>query len=51
LILQHHRVLSTHKAYPYHTYGAAAWYNPATGFYGRGAVAYGPYGGYGRAAA
>ena len=37
--------------YPYHTYGAAAWYNPATGFYGRGAVAYGPYGGYGRAAA
>lgn len=37
--------------YPYHSYGAAAWYNPATGFYGRGAVAYGPYGGYGRAAA
>jgi hypothetical protein len=37
--------------YPYHAYGAAAWYNPATGFYGRGAVAYGPYGGYGRAAA
>ena len=37
--------------YPYHTYGAAAWYNPATGFYGRGAVAYGPYGGYGRSAA
>lgn len=36
---------------PYHSYGAAAWYNPATGFYGRGAVAYGPYGGYGRAAA
>lgn len=35
--------------YPYHSYGAAAWYNPATGFYGRGAVAYGPYGGYGRA--
>jgi uncharacterized membrane protein YgcG len=37
--------------YPYVSYGAAAWYNPATGFYGRGAVAYGPYGGYGRAAA
>jgi hypothetical protein len=37
--------------YPYCSYGAAAWYNPATGFYGRGAVAYGPYGGYGRAAA
>ncbi|MBI4893907.1 MAG: hypothetical protein HY821_25040 [Acidobacteria bacterium] len=37
--------------YPYCAYGAAAWYNPATGFYGRGAVAYGPYGGYGRAAA
>lgn len=37
--------------YPYYSYGAAAWYNPATGFYGRGAVAYGPYGGYGRAAA
>jgi hypothetical protein len=37
--------------YPYHSYGAAAWYNPATGFYGRGAVAYGPYGGYGRSAA
>jgi hypothetical protein len=37
--------------YPYHTYGAAAWYNPATGFYGRGGVAYGPYGGYGRASA
>ena len=37
--------------YPYYSYGAAAWYNPATGFYGRGAVAYGPYGGYGRSAA
>jgi len=37
--------------YPYYSYGAASWYNPATGFYGRGAVAYGPYGGYGRAAA
>jgi hypothetical protein len=37
--------------YPYYSYGAAAWYNPATGFYGRGGVAYGPYGGYGRAAA
>jgi len=37
--------------YPYCTYGAAAWYNPATGFYGRGGVVYGPYGGYGRSAA
>jgi hypothetical protein len=37
--------------YPYYSYGAAAWYNPVTGFYGRGGVAYGPYGGYGRAAA
>ncbi|MCX6627615.1 MAG: hypothetical protein NTW28_08300 [Candidatus Solibacter sp.] len=37
--------------YPYHSYGAAAWYNPATGFYGRGAAVYGPYGGYGRSAA
>jgi hypothetical protein len=37
--------------YPYCSYGAAAWYNPATGFYGRGAVVYGPYGGYGRSAA
>jgi hypothetical protein len=37
--------------YPYHSYGVAAWYNPATGFYGRGAVVYGPYGGYGRSAA
>ena len=32
--------------YPYFpTYGAAAWYNPWTGAYQRGAVAYGPYGG------
>lgn len=37
--------------YPYHSYGAAAWYNPATGFYGRAATAYGPYGGFGRSAA
>jgi hypothetical protein len=37
--------------YPYHSYGAAAWYNPATGFYGRAAVVYGPYGGFGRSAA
>lgn len=37
--------------HPHYSYGAAAWYNPATGFYGRGGVAYGPYGGYGRAAA
>jgi hypothetical protein len=42
--------------YPYYygypaTFGASSWYNPATGFYGRGAVAYGPYGGIGRGAA
>ena len=37
--------------YPYYTYGASAWYNPATGMYGRGSAAYGPYGGYGRGAA
>jgi hypothetical protein len=41
--------------YPYyywypHSYGAAAWYNPATGNYGRGQVAYGPYGGASRGA-
>ena len=34
--------------YPYpHSYGAGAWYNPNTGTYGRGARAYGPYGGAG----
>jgi hypothetical protein len=34
--------------YPYFpTYGYSAWYNPWTGTYGRGAVAYGPYGGAG----
>jgi hypothetical protein len=37
--------------YPYYTYGAAAWYNPATGAYGRGSAVYGPYGGYARGAA
>jgi hypothetical protein len=36
---------------PYYTYGASAWYNPATGAYGRGSAVYGPYGGYARAAA
>jgi hypothetical protein len=37
--------------YPYiPTYGYSAWYNPATGVYARGAVAYGPYGGAGAAA-
>ncbi len=36
-------------SYPY-SYGAATWYNPNTGFYGRGAGSYGPYGGYGAAA-
>jgi hypothetical protein len=35
----------------YYTYGAAAWYNPVTGGYGRGSAVYGPYGGYARAAA
>jgi hypothetical protein len=34
--------------YPYyHSYGAAAWYNPATGTFGRSGWAYGPYGGVG----
>jgi hypothetical protein len=37
--------------YPYPpTYGFSAWYNPYTGAYGRGVVAYGPYGGMGAAA-
>ena len=36
---------------PLYTYGAGAWYNPATGVYVRGAAAYGPNGGYGAAAA
>jgi hypothetical protein len=37
--------------YPYYpTYGYSAWYNPWTGSYQRGAVAYGPYGGVGAAA-
>jgi hypothetical protein len=34
--------------YPYYpTYGYSAWYNPWSGVYQRGAVAYGPYGGIG----
>ena len=33
------------------TYGVSAWYNPNTGTYGRGARAYGPYGGMGYGAA
>jgi hypothetical protein len=38
--------------YPYYyprygSYGAAAWYNPATGTFGRSGWAYGPYGGVG----
>ena len=34
--------------YPYMpTYGMAAWYNPHTGTFGRGAAVYGPYGGAG----
>jgi hypothetical protein len=38
--------------WPYgYTYGAGTWYNERTGTYGRSAVAYGPYGGIGRAAA
>jgi len=37
--------------YPYYpTYGSSAWYNPWSGAYQRGAVAYGPYGGVGAAA-
>ncbi|MCK5386078.1 MAG: hypothetical protein KAJ39_02760 [Gammaproteobacteria bacterium] len=37
--------------YPYYpSYGVAAYYNPYTGTYGRGAYTYGPYGGYGRGA-
>ncbi len=36
-------------AYPY-SYGAAAYYNPTTGRYGRAGWTYGPYGGYGRSA-
>ena len=35
----------------YYTYGASAWYNPATGVYARGSAVYGPYGGYGAGAA
>ena len=35
----------------YYTYGASAWYNPATATYGRGSAVYGPYGGYARGAA
>jgi hypothetical protein len=38
-------------AYPFYTYGASAWYNPATGAYGRGSAVYGPYGGYARGGA
>ena len=34
-----------------YTYGASAWYNPATGVYARGSAVYGPYGGYGAGAA
>jgi len=35
--------------YPYpYSYGAASWYNPNTGMYGRSGSVYGPYGGYGR---
>jgi hypothetical protein len=37
--------------YPFYpTYGYSAWYNPWSGTYARGAVAYGPYGGVGAAA-
>jgi len=35
----------------YYTFGASAWYNPATGAYMRGGAVYGPYGGYARSAA
>lgn len=36
--------------YFYPSYGVAAYYNPYTGTYGRGAYLYGPYGGVGRGA-
>ncbi len=39
-----------YRAYPY-SYGVAAYYNPYTGGYGRGAAVYGPYGGAGWGAA
>ncbi len=39
-----------YRAYPY-SYGVAAYYNPYTGGYGRGAAIYGPYGGAGWGAA
>ncbi|MFN7934097.1 MAG: hypothetical protein U0R19_12275 [Bryobacteraceae bacterium] len=34
-----------------YTYGAGAWYNPASGIYTRGSAVYGPNGGYGAGAA
>jgi hypothetical protein len=37
-----------YRPYPY-TYGAGSFYSPYTGRYGNAAVAYGPYGGVGRA--
>jgi hypothetical protein len=39
-----------YRAYP-HSYGVAAYYNPYTGSYARGAAVYGPYGGAGWGAA
>jgi hypothetical protein len=39
-----------YRAYP-HSYGVAAYYNPYTGTYARGAAVYGPYGGAGWGAA
>ena len=39
-----------YRAYPY-SYGVAAYYNPYTATYGRGAAVYGPYGGAGWGAA
>ncbi len=42
-------VAPVYWASPCYTYGASAWYNPATGVYARGAAVYGPYGGYGAA--
>ena len=38
-------------AAPCYTYGASAWYNPATGTYARGGAVYGPNGGYAAGAA
>lgn len=46
----HYPYYPVYYGYPY-SYGVSAWYNPATGTYGRGASVYGPYGGMGYGAA